>query len=77
MAIRTRNSSIKFGGYVAQPPTKKSAAETKKFQSRADFFNAMAHGAEKSEGGTLRKNYQATTKPENFSTFINLIQAVE
>ena len=37
------------------PPHEKSAAETKKFQSRADFFNAMALGAEKKRRGALRK----------------------
>ena len=58
-------------------PHEKSAAETKKIQSRADFFNAMAHGAEKKRRGALRKKYQATTKLEKFSTFENMMQAVD
>jgi hypothetical protein len=31
----------------------------------------------KSEGGVLQKKYQATTKPEKFSTFQNLMQGVD
>ena len=37
-------------------PHEKSAAETKNFQSRADFFNAMALGAEKKRRGPCGKN---------------------
>jgi hypothetical protein len=42
-------------------PQKISAAETKKFQSRTENFDAMALGAEINEGGLAEKtasNYQ-------------------
>jgi hypothetical protein len=58
-------------------PHEKIRSGDKKIQSRADFFNAMAHGAKKKRRGALRKKYQATTKPEKFSTFENLMQAVD
>ena len=51
------------------PHEKIRSGDKKKFQSRGDFFNAMAHGAEKKRRGALRKKYQATTKPEKISTF--------
>jgi hypothetical protein len=59
------------------PPRKNPQRRQKNFQSRADFFNAMALRAEKKRRGAMRKKYQATTKPEKFSTFENLMQAVD
>jgi hypothetical protein len=52
---------------LGPPHEKFSAAETKKFQSRASFFDAMDLGAEKKRGGALRKKYQAAIKLKNFS----------
>jgi hypothetical protein len=39
-----------------------------------DFFDVMAHGAQKKRRGALRKKYQATTKLKNILTPENLMQ---
>jgi hypothetical protein len=48
------------------PSRKIQLSGDKKFRSRADFFNATAHGAEKSKGGPCGKNTKQLPNQKNF-----------